>query len=80
MGMDSMNQSANQPEPSLREQIANVMRNKSHYGVAETAVLSPIMQLFQADKEAAVEEAYNKGWIDCQRSKAEHRRLHKEQL
>lgn len=44
-------------KPSLREQIANVMRSKGHYGVAETAVLNPIMQLFQAHEEAAVREA-----------------------
>lgn len=72
---------ANQPEPSLREQIEIGLLWLTHTmtPTLEKSVIDCVITLL-TDKEAAIHEAYNKGWIDCQRSKAEHRRLHKEQL
>lgn len=81
----------NQPEPSLKVLLDeledaiwcsrgdDITQNTAAKNRAVKA-RADILHRVQADKETAVEEAYNKGWIDCQRSKAEHRRLHEEQL
>lgn len=48
-----MNTPANKPvDGELREAIADIIRTKSHYHVAETPVLNDIMRLIAADRQA----------------------------